>query len=55
MYITWTGKEAEPPRIKFKGVSIKPKKSLKYLGVTLDTNLTWIPHINEMAKELKNL
>lgn len=54
LYITWTGKDAEPPRIKFKGVSIKSKRTMKYLGITLDTGLTWIPHINEIGRRIED-
>lgn len=34
------------PRIKIGINSIKHKREIKYLGVMVDKNMTWIPHVN---------
>ena len=31
---------------------IKPVSCVKFLGVTIDENLTWIPHIENLKKKL---
>lgn len=41
-----------PPVFKFGNVNIKSTKLLKYLGVLLDENLTFLPHLQEKRKEI---
>ena len=36
------------------GTSIPEVNSIKFLGVTIDNQLSWIPHINNMHKKLKS-
>ena len=38
--------------LKIHGVSIKKLFTVKYLGVTFDSNLTWKNHINELCSKL---
>ena len=37
---------------KLNGKRIYPTKSVKYLGIKIDENLTWIDHINDIAIKL---
>ena len=39
--------------LKIHGVSIKKLFTVKYLGVTFDSNLTWKNHINELCSKLQ--
>ena len=36
-------------KLKLNGKRIYPTKSLKYLGIKIDENLTWIDHINNIS------
>ena len=38
--------------IKIQGVKLSPCKSVKYLGVLIDENLSWDYHISELSKKL---
>ena len=38
--------------LKIDGVSIQEVSSVKYLGVTFDSNLTWKNHVNELCLKL---
>ena len=40
-------------KIKLCGKRLYPTKSIKYLGVTIDTNLTWQHHANDISIKLK--
>lgn len=40
----------QPPNIILFGEEVPWEKSIKYLGVTLDSKLTWAKHINEKVK-----
>ena len=40
----------EPPCIEFMGQSLTFSKSVKNLGVTMDSELSWQPHINNIIK-----
>ena len=35
------------------GVRISPTKTVKYLGITFDSHLTWRPHLKELAKKAR--
>ena len=39
-------------KLKLNGKRIYPTKSVKYLGIKIDENLTWIDHINDIAIKL---
>ena len=39
--------------IKLYGKRLYPTESLKYLGVKIDTNITWQHHINDLFIKLK--
>ena len=36
-------------KLKLNGRRLYPTKSVKYLGIKIDENLTWINHINDAA------
>ena len=36
-------------KLRLNGKRIYPTKSVKYLGIKIDENLTWIDHINDIA------
>ena len=44
-----------PDTIEFHDQKIKRTSHIKFLGVTLDENLTWNCHINELCSKLKRL
>ena len=44
-----------PNFIEFLDFKIERKSYVKYLGVTIDENLTWDNHINEVCTKLKSL
>ena len=39
-------------KIKLCGKRLYPTDSVKYLGVTIDTNLTWQDHVNNLSTKL---
>ena len=39
-------------KLHLNGSIIKPVSCVKFLGVTIDENLTWIPHIENLKKKL---
>ena len=39
-------------KLRLNGKRIYPTKSVKYLGIKIDENLTWIDHINDIAIKL---
>ena len=41
--------------LKIDGVNIQEVSTVKYLGVTFDSNLTWKSHINELCLKLSKL
>lgn len=48
-------KREKPPQIKLNNTSIEWQKEVKYLGITLDENLTFKNHIKETKKKTKQL
>ena len=44
-----------PNSIKFLDMEIKRTPTIKFLGLILDENLTWNPHINDLCSKLKSL
>ena len=40
-------------KIKFCGIRLYPTESVKYLGVKIDTNLSWQYHVNDLFIKLK--
>ena len=56
MYVSWqrTQNRSLPikvPKLNFAGRTTELKMSLKHLGVMLDENISWKPHINIFKKE----
>ena len=45
-------KPYKPVVLKIEDNAIKQKQSIKYLGILIDSNLSWKPHINELSKKL---
>ena len=39
-------------KIKFCGIRLYPTESVKYLGVKIDTNLSWKYHVNDLSVKL---
>ena len=39
-------------KLKLNGKILYPTKSVKYLGIKIDENLTWNEHINDIAIKL---
>ena len=46
-------RKSDCPKIKISGKPIKEVMSAKFLGVTIDNKLSWIPHIDTLYKKLK--
>ena len=44
-----------PDSIKFLNLEIKRTPTIKFLGLILDENLSWNPHINDLCSKLKSL
>ena len=44
-----------PDQIEFLDMKINKSSSIKFLGLTLDENLSWDQHINELSNKLKSL
>ena len=42
------------PKIKIIGQTIKEVDQTKFLGIIIDNNLTWIPHVENLHKKLKS-
>ena len=42
-------------KLKLNGKRIYPTKSVKYLGIITDDNLTWIDHINDIVIKLNRI
>ena len=42
-----------PPKLKVSGHAVEFSKTAKYLGVTLDHNLTWTTHLNNQITKGK--
>ena len=42
-----------PPEIKIKNTPLKPVQQTKFLGVIIDENLSWEPHIMDLSKRLR--
>ena len=54
-FVLFHSKKLKPSKLfnlKIDGVSIKQVSTVKYLGVTFDSNLTWKNHINELCSKL---
>ena len=54
-FILFHSKKLKPSKLlnlKIDGVNIKQVFTVKYLGVTFDSNLTWKNHINELCSKL---
>lgn len=47
------GRKADPPRIYVNDTVVSWSPTVKYLGVTLDKNLTWKPHIATIRGKLR--
>ncbi|GBN17961.1 Putative protein in type-1 retrotransposable element R1DM [Araneus ventricosus] len=43
------------PRLRIGGIPIKHGNTLKYLGVSFDSRLTWLPHLTEIKSKVINL
>ena len=44
-----------PDQIEFLDKKIDKSSSIRFLGLTLDENLSWDQHINELSNKLKSL
>ena len=56
-FILFHSKKLKPHksfRLKIDGVNIQQVSTVKYLGVTFDSNLTWKDHIDEICLKLSN-
>ena len=42
------------PKIQINGHTIKEVDQMKFLGITIDNNLTWLPHVENLHKKLKS-
>ncbi len=42
-----------PPEIKIKSTPLKPVQQAKFLGVIIDEDLSWEPHIRDLSKRLR--
>ena len=51
-FIQWKLKPSKLFNLKIDGVNIKQVFTVKYVGVTFDSNLTWKSHINELCCKL---
>ncbi|KFM72879.1 Hypothetical protein in type-1 retrotransposable element R1DM, partial [Stegodyphus mimosarum] len=51
IFIGRKGKMRRNPSVKIKGVPIKCKNTLKYLGFTISNTLSWIPHIKDLKQK----
>jgi len=47
-------RKADSPKIMINGKAIKEVTSAKFLGVIIDKNMTWLPHIDMLYKKLKS-
>ena len=45
--------QPEVPPIKINDFEIKEVDNTKFLGVTIDKELSWIPHLTTLAKKLR--
>ena len=43
------------PKIKINGHTIKEVDQTKFLGIIIDNNLTWLPHVENLHKKLKSV
>lgn len=46
---------ARPPVIKFKGIRIPKGDAATYLGIKIDTGLTFLPHVMKQGTKARNL
>ena len=51
MHVTFTNRRIDYPIVKINGTQLPVQTEVKYLGLLLDQNLTWRPHIT--AKKTK--
>ncbi|KFM66622.1 Hypothetical protein in type-1 retrotransposable element R1DM, partial [Stegodyphus mimosarum] len=49
------GSLARQPRITINGQRLKITKELRYLGITFDSKLNWIPHVMELRKKTMHM
>jgi len=55
MLFKWSKKEIDLPPLKIYGKTVEYVESVKYLGMTLDPRLSWIPHIKSKVQSSKRL
>ena len=48
-------KQAEMPHIEINGQQIELVNEFKFLGIKIDTHLTWAPHVNFVANKLSRI
>ena len=56
-FVPFHSKKLKPCKsldLKTDGVNIQKFSTVKYLGVTVDLNLTWENHVNELCLRLRN-
>ncbi len=48
-------RSVRPPTLRMEGKALIPSESLKYLGVEINRNLNWLPHLTERTNKCKYL
>jgi hypothetical protein len=51
LFVTGVKRILKPRAVQFLGEPIHRVKTARYLGVTIDTQLTWSAHVNQVAKK----
>ena len=57
-FVLFHSKKRKPYKslnLKIDGVNIQEVSTVKYLGVTFDSNLTWKNHVNELCLKLSKI
>ena len=50
----FVGRNSEQERLYINGILIRQVTEIKFLGVILDENLSWMPHIEQLVKKLRS-
>ena len=50
----FVGKQSKQVQLYINGTIIRQVTEIKFLGVILDENLSWVPHIEQLAKKLRS-
>ena len=52
--VIFTRKKVEPPPLYLGRIRLEYSNQVKYLGLTLDRSLSWIPHVKEITRKAMN-